>query len=52
MNAQYHECINRASQHIRDAYRLRRMRVLSKIEMTFAREYIARAMSIRITNVA
>lgn len=50
MNAQYHNMINIASQHTRDAYRLRKMRVLSKIEIEFARECIMIARNIRMNN--
>jgi hypothetical protein len=49
MNAQYHHYMNLASQHMRDAFRLRRMRTLMRIEIAIAHEYIDAASLLRIS---
>lgn len=47
MNAQHAYHMNVANIHMRDAYRLRRMRALMLIEIAFARQHIECARYIR-----
>jgi hypothetical protein len=50
MNAHYHHMINLAMLHTQYAFRVRRMRELSRIDIAFARECIMHARSIRLNN--